>query len=372
MYSRKHEKRAKHRDTGDDIYNSDNTGDNFTETSSLYSSSTVSEDRDSTNNSLGTSKSNFSSQRLSPVYEDAVKEGSASSSRKTRKSSRVDSLLPDDITNMALTSPVAASLESMRPKREKKTLRYRLAEDKRSSSPMSKNSVYLIKSIDYSVADTSSSLAHEEIDIPVYISLIMLLAYVLFGGLIFSLWKQDKDFDFLVACYFSFITLSTIGFGDFVFGDKHGDNETELDTGQLIGTGLYIFFGLAFLSMCIDLMLKGLSRMLNEIRLGFWERFERYGQENEKRKLKIKLLKRELEQRPSESALKRRMTRRAIRRNKKAQRLAAKAKNKHKVAHGMFTSVSVNEKIFPRQDPDSPTKKSETDTFKDCIETGIK
>jgi len=62
--------------------------------------------------------------------------------------------------------------------------------------------------------------------------------------------KQD-NWNFLVGFYFCFITLSTIGFGDYVPG-------TSLDTWaaqeKLILCALYLIIGLALLAMCFELI----------------------------------------------------------------------------------------------------------------------
>ena len=45
----------------------------------------------------------------------------------------------------------------------------------------------------------------------------MILLYLLLGAQIFSSWE---GWTYLDACYFSFVTLSTIGFGDLVPGNR--------------------------------------------------------------------------------------------------------------------------------------------------------
>lgn len=62
----------------------------------------------------------------------------------------------------------------------------------------------------------------------------------------------DKDnWNFLIGFYFCFVTLSTIGFGDYVPG-------TSLDTWaaqeKLILCALYLLIGLALLAMCFELI----------------------------------------------------------------------------------------------------------------------
>lgn len=64
----------------------------------------------------------------------------------------------------------------------------------------------------------------------------------------FSTW--EKDWDYLIAAYFCFITLTTIGFGDYVFGSGTQVNSNP----KLITSSLYLFMGLAIIAMCFSLM----------------------------------------------------------------------------------------------------------------------
>lgn len=85
--------------------------------------------------------------------------------------------------------------------------------------------------------------------VPLYISLLLIAGYISVGALLFGLW--ETDWDFLIGSYFSFITLSTIGFGDFVPGaslDAFASQE------KLVLCSLYLVCGLALLAMCFDLM----------------------------------------------------------------------------------------------------------------------
>ena len=96
---------------------------------------------------------------------------------------------------------------------------------------------------------TSCTADTSDVHVPLHVSLLLLAGYVLLGALLFGLWEHD--WDVLVGSYFCFITLSTIGFGDFVPG-------TSLDawssTPKLVLCSLYVVCGLALLAMCFDLM----------------------------------------------------------------------------------------------------------------------
>ena len=71
----------------------------------------------------------------------------------------------------------------------------------------------------------------EEVDItkpiPIWICLLLIFG-ILFGGAFMFI--QRQQWDFLNSIYFCFITLSTIGFGDFV--PKNKDNQAVEDEDQ--------------------------------------------------------------------------------------------------------------------------------------------
>ena len=71
------------------------------------------------------------------------------------------------------------------------------------------------------------------------------------GAVIFCNWE---GWTFAEGFYFSFITLSTIGFGDFVPGDATLGANSEDGTAQLSMACLYVVVGLALVSMAINLM----------------------------------------------------------------------------------------------------------------------
>lgn len=87
----------------------------------------------------------------------------------------------------------------------------------------------------------------ENFDLPVSIALVLLLLYILAGGLMFFQWEED--WSFFQAVYFVFISLSTIGFGDFV----------PTHPAFMMATFVYLLFGLALTSMCINVVQESLS-----------------------------------------------------------------------------------------------------------------
>lgn len=79
------------------------------------------------------------------------------------------------------------------------------------------------------------------LDVPFVLILLIVFAYIFFGGLILPLWETEfKGFD---PYYFCFITLTTIGFGDIV------PNHPK----YFMLTSLFIIIGMAIMSMAFKL-----------------------------------------------------------------------------------------------------------------------
>ncbi|CAH8569152.1 unnamed protein product [Heterobilharzia americana] len=97
--------------------------------------------------------------------------------------------------------------------------------------------------------DDDEIIDGSKLHVPLTISVIVLSMYTLIGAVIFPTWE---DWSTASAAYFSFITISTIGFGDLVPGNGRL-TEPHTATELLIG-GIYLLFGLALLSMCLNLM----------------------------------------------------------------------------------------------------------------------
>ncbi|XP_066963140.1 potassium channel subfamily K member 18-like [Macrobrachium rosenbergii] len=85
------------------------------------------------------------------------------------------------------------------------------------------------------------------VNIPISVSLVIMVA-LLYGGT--KLFQEDEGWDVLTSFYFCFISLTTIGFGDYVPGSAVDDGSRM----SFIYCSLYLMFGLALLSMCFNLM----------------------------------------------------------------------------------------------------------------------
>lgn len=86
----------------------------------------------------------------------------------------------------------------------------------------------------------------DEFNLPISLAFILLLLYILIGASVYTIWEEWTFFE---SFYFVFISMSTIGFGDYV--PKHPI--------YMMGSILYLVFGLALTSMCINVVQVKLS-----------------------------------------------------------------------------------------------------------------
>ena len=105
------------------------------------------------------------------------------------------------------------------------------------------------------------------VTIPVTTCLLVFVAYILVGAIIFSAWE---GWDILDGAYFCFTSLMTIGFGDFVPGNSYIYNvadssmsEQEANAKIVLGA-IYLLLGMAVMSMCINLVQE---EIVSQVRL---------------------------------------------------------------------------------------------------------
>ena len=85
--------------------------------------------------------------------------------------------------------------------------------------------------------------------VPISVCLLLVTGYIIGGAILFTSW--EKDWDFLIGFYFCFITLSTIGFGDFVPGMVNTNWDSD---GRRVICIMYLVFGMALLAMSFHLI----------------------------------------------------------------------------------------------------------------------
>ncbi|UJR31068.1 hypothetical protein I4U23_018578 [Adineta vaga] len=101
-------------------------------------------------------------------------------------------------------------------------------------------------SINQAEPDENELLDGQRVTVPLTITMCIIAFYIWAGSMIFHSFEQ---WDMTEAGYFCFITLATIGFGDFVPGQRKDDPAFKLILGAI-----YVLFGMAILAMCFDLM----------------------------------------------------------------------------------------------------------------------
>ncbi|CAF1964538.1 unnamed protein product [Rotaria magnacalcarata] len=99
----------------------------------------------------------------------------------------------------------------------------------------------------------------DEESVPLLVTVFVIPLYLTLGAILFGIWEQ---WSFLNAFYFCFITLTTIGFGDFVPGSSL---KAQAEKEKLISAAVYILFGLVLIAMCVNLMKEQLSQKVKRV-----------------------------------------------------------------------------------------------------------
>ncbi|XP_023226120.1 potassium channel subfamily K member 2-like [Centruroides sculpturatus] len=88
--------------------------------------------------------------------------------------------------------------------------------------------------------------------VPIVLNLILISMYILIGAILFGFWE---GWDLLSAAYFTFVTLTTIGFGDYTPGKSFLNYKDGVSASMtMVATCAYVLLGMALVSMCINLM----------------------------------------------------------------------------------------------------------------------
>ncbi|KAG8175727.1 hypothetical protein JTE90_002361 [Oedothorax gibbosus] len=102
-----------------------------------------------------------------------------------------------------------------------------------------------------------SFMPTSKIQIPILLNLVLISLFILLGAGIFA---NLEDWDMLSSGYFTFVTLTTIGFGDYYPGSAFQGYKGDITkTLSLMGTCFYMMLGMALVSMCINLMQEQLT-----------------------------------------------------------------------------------------------------------------
>uniref|UniRef100_A0A1A9WWK4 Potassium channel domain-containing protein n=1 Tax=Glossina brevipalpis TaxID=37001 RepID=A0A1A9WWK4_9MUSC len=91
----------------------------------------------------------------------------------------------------------------------------------------------------------------DEITVPLTVCVFIMISYIMWGALLFGRWE---DWDYLDGSYFCFISLSSIGFGDLVPGDRVITADKDKVEVSFILCAVYLLLGMALIAMCFNLM----------------------------------------------------------------------------------------------------------------------
>lgn len=85
--------------------------------------------------------------------------------------------------------------------------------------------------------------------VPIWLCVFLVISYIIGGAFLFSGWE---NWGYADSAYFCFITLTTIGFGDFVPAQRvNKSNAAEV---SIALCSLYLLFGIALLAMSFNLV----------------------------------------------------------------------------------------------------------------------
>ena len=101
--------------------------------------------------------------------------------------------------------------------------------------------------VNHGVSAAVPAVVNKQQRVPVSVVLAFLVGYICIGAAVFSAWEE---WSYLDGAYFSFITLSTIGFGDLVPGSK----VLEQGETKLVACIVYLVVGLAMIAMSFNLV----------------------------------------------------------------------------------------------------------------------
>ncbi|CAF0868537.1 unnamed protein product [Didymodactylos carnosus] len=100
----------------------------------------------------------------------------------------------------------------------------------------------------YDDTDDDTISGKDRVTVPLTITMFIIAGYIWAGSVLFH---EFEEWTMIQSGYFCFITLATIGFGDFVPGQRKDDPNSGA---KLMLGAIYVLFGMAILAMCFDLM----------------------------------------------------------------------------------------------------------------------
>jgi len=97
--------------------------------------------------------------------------------------------------------------------------------------------------------------------VPIMVNLILIFSFIFTGALLFANWEGWSAIE---ASYFCFITLTTIGFGDYSPGKAfEGFQDDPVAFMKMCFTVVYCIFGMTLISMCMNLMQEQIAEKVS-------------------------------------------------------------------------------------------------------------
>ena len=88
--------------------------------------------------------------------------------------------------------------------------------------------------------------------VPIMVNLMLIFGFIFIGAILFASWEGWSP---TTAAYFCFVTLTTIGFGDYTpVKSFNGFEHDPVAAMKMVFTVSYCIFGMTLLSMCMNLM----------------------------------------------------------------------------------------------------------------------
>lgn len=118
----------------------------------------------------------------------------------------------------------------------------------------------LYKNLDFMNPDEKNHKhveVEDEFNLPISLAIAMVVVYMIVGGLLFQHWE---DWTFFEGFYFVFISMTTIGLGDYT--PQHQE--------FMMAAFIYLVFGLMLNSMCINVIQEKITTMFQKakVRIG--------------------------------------------------------------------------------------------------------
>ena len=183
-------------------------------------------------------------------YADEFEDGDKGSVNETSETSDTISKAPSVTPSNSLSKRTSKETQNTpittEPKSPNKTKIQRL---NRSSSKYQRSVVS--RCDDYDYYDPWFDDVDEEVDedrpVPIWLCIFLVVSYIFGGAFMFQRWEE---WTYLNSAYFCFITLTTIGFGDFVPAQKLDDSQQF----NIVLCSVYLLFGIALLAMSFNLV----------------------------------------------------------------------------------------------------------------------